>query len=105
MSLTRLSANQSAEKYIWEFIDNFAIFNGDQLLVQMVWPIHIMAVSANHPTQRAKMMEFLEFQMELTQMRMYSIMKEVVEKVWATGQDPDEALALVLPPGADYLCI
>lgn len=105
VSLTRLSANQSAEKYIWEFIDNFAIFNGDQLLVQMVWPIHIMAVSANHPTQRAKMMEFLEFQMELTQMRMYSIMKEVVEKVWATGQDPDEALALVLPPGADYLCI
>lgn len=93
-------------RYILEFIDVYGCLDRTTSMVtQMVWPIHIMSVLSTTQYQRERMMAFLNFQAEFTQMRMYTLMKLVVDQVWATGKNPDDVLVALLPPGSDYLCI
>lgn len=95
-----------AHRYVNEFIDVYGLLDGTiRLVTQMVWPIHIMCIMSITQQQRERMMAFLLYQRQFTQMKQYTLMKKIVDRVWATGVHPDDATATYLPAGYDYLCI
>lgn len=87
-----------------EFIDIYGSMKSSlPFVTQMVWPVFAMGCECTSAWEKSKLEFFMDTLYHNAQMGTLFTLKQIVTRVWETGESSEDVIKTYLDEGIDYL--